>query len=112
MRIFATSAPTAAATPDQLMADMDAEVAKGRELYRDGLIIEAYMDPDYTRTFMILEAPSLDAARARLDEYPQVRAGLIAFTLTPLIGMPAVAQVHESDATPLPPWWPRNGDGA
>lgn len=106
MRIFATSKPSATATPEQLMADMDDEVAKGRELYKDGLILQAYMDPTYSRTFMILEAKSIADAELRLAEYPQVKAGLISFELTPMIGMPAVAQVHEGRAEPMPEWWP------
>lgn len=106
MRIFATSRPTAKATPEALMSDMDAEVAAGRDFYREGLIVQAYMDPQYTRTFMILEAPSVEAAKARFDTYPQVREGLIEFEYWPLIGMPAVAQVHEADGKPLPDWWP------
>lgn len=106
MRIFATSKPTDKATAEALIADMDDEIAKGREFYREGLIVEAYMDPDYRRTFMILEAPSVAAAKARFDTYPQVAEGLIAFEFVPLIGMPAIAQVHEADGTPLPDWWP------
>ncbi len=106
MRIFATSKPTAQATPEALMADMEAEVAAGRSFYSDGLILQAYMDPEYTRTFMILEAESIAAAKARFDTYPQVREGLIAFEYTPLIGMPAIAQVHEQTGDPLPYWWP------
>lgn len=106
MRIFATSKPTAIATPDALMADMEEEVAVGRRFYEEGLIVEAYMDPAYARTFMILEADSVDAAKERFDTYPQVREGLIEFEYTPLIGMPAVAQVHEADGTALPTWWP------
>lgn len=45
MRIFATSKPTAIATPDALMADMEEEIAVGRRFYEEGLIVEAYMDP-------------------------------------------------------------------
>jgi len=107
MRIFATSQPNPAADPASLMDDMDAEIAKGRQFYREGLIVEAYMDPAYSRTFMILEAPSVDHARARFAEYPQVSKGLITFTFTPLIGMPAVAQACEQDGQPLPAWWPK-----
>lgn len=106
MRIFATSSPTPVATPESLMADMDEEVAAGRQFYRDGLIVQAYMDPEYTQTFMILEAESVEAAKARFDTYPQVKAGLINFNFTPLIGLPAIAQVHEADGTELPGWWP------
>lgn len=109
MRIFATSGPTNKATPEKLYNGMEEEVAKGRDFYRSGLIVEAYMDHSYERTFMILEAPSLEAAKAQFDTYPQVKAGLITFEFTALIGMPAVAQVHEQDATPLPAWWPAGG---
>lgn len=106
MRIFATSKPTAAATQEALMADMDEEVAAGRTFYRSGLILQAYMDPTYTRTFMILEAESIEAAKLHFDTYPQVHNGLIVFEYTELIGMPAVAQVHDADGTGLPGWWP------
>lgn len=106
MRIFATSKPTAKATPETLMQDMEEEVAKGRAFYQDGLILQAYMDPGYTRTFMILEAPSVEAAKAQFDSYPQVKAGLIEFDFIPLIGMPAIAQVHEAKGSTLPDWWP------
>jgi len=106
MRIFATSRPTASATDEALMKDMQEEVAAGRLFYEEGLIVQAYMDPQYTRTFMILEAESVEAAKARFDTYPQVIEGLIEFEYTPLIGMPAVSQVHESRGTALPEWWP------
>ncbi|WP_376098995.1 hypothetical protein ACE7GA_10040 [Roseomonas sp. CCTCC AB2023176] len=108
MRIFATSKPTPAATEAALMADMEEELAAGRRFYEEGLILQAYMDPAYKRTFMVLEAESVEAAKARFDTYPQVARGLIAFDYTPLIGMPAIAQVHEQKATPLPDWWPRS----
>jgi len=106
MRILATSRPTAKATDEALMKDMGEEVAAGRRFYEEGLIVQAYMDPQYTRTFMILEAESVEAAKARFDTYPQVIEGLIEFEFTPLIGMPAVSQVHEVRGTALPDWWP------
>ncbi len=107
MHIFATSKPTEKATAEALMQDMEAEVAAGLAFYAEGLIVQAYMDPAYTRTFMILEAESVAAAKARFDTYPQVREGLIAFEYTPLIGMPAIAQAHEQEGKPMPDWWPK-----
>lgn len=109
MRIFATSRPTAAATQAALMAEMEAEVAAGQSFYAQGLIVQAYMDPAYERTFMILEAESVAAAKAVFDTYPHVRAGLIAFEYTPLMGMPAVRRHHEALGTALPAWWPAEG---
>lgn len=107
MKIFATSIPALSASTEDLMKDMEAEVAKGRQFYEEGLILQAYMDPEYKRTFMILEAESVEAAKTRFDEYPQVKAGLITFSFTPLIGMPAVSQVHAQRGEPLPDWWPQ-----
>lgn len=106
MRIFATSHFTAAATPTALAATMEEEIAVGKRLYRDGVILQAYADPELRRTFMILEAPTLEAAREAFGAYPQVRAGLIAFEFVPLIGVPAIASVHREQGTPLPAWWP------
>ncbi len=106
MRIFATSRATPAATPEALQEDMDAEIAQGAAFYEQGLIVQAYMDPGYERTFMILEAPSADAAREAFQAYPQVAAGLIEFDFAELIGMPAVAAVHERRGEGLPDWWP------
>lgn len=107
MRFLASSAPTAAATPKALAADMDAEIAKGRKLYEDGIVLEAYMSPDYAQAFLLLDAPDAAAAEAILGEYPQVREGLITFAVQPLVGLPAVEQSHEQAGTPLPAWWPQ-----
>lgn len=108
MKIFATSIPMDGVTTEMLMKDMEAEVAKGRQFYEEGLIVQAYMDQEYTRTFMILEAANIDAAKARFDEYPHVKAGLISFSFTALIGMPAVSQVHKRRGEALPSWWPES----
>ena len=106
MRILAISRPTATATPEALQEDMDAEIAQGARFYEDGLILEAYMDPGYEQTFMLLDAPSIEAAGEAFGAYPQVAAGLIEFDFTELIGMPAVATVHEQRGDSLPAWWP------
>jgi muconolactone delta-isomerase len=106
MRFFATTHVMPDATPGQLAATMDEEIAVGKRLYRNGVILQAYADTDRQRTFMIVEAPNLDAARETFDAYPQVRANLIAVDLVPLIGLPAIASAHAEDGTPLPDWWP------
>lgn len=110
MKIFAHSRPTPHATPEALRADMTEEIQVGRRLYEEGLIEQAYMDPGYAETFMILEAPSIEAAKAAFDRYPQVAHGLIEFTYTPLIGMPAVQQAFEGAGLPRPAWWPDRPD--
>jgi len=106
VKILATSTPAPGTTPEELGRDMDAEIARGRQFYRDGLIEQAYMDPTYTRTWMILEAPTVADAEAAFGTYPQVVAGLITFTFTPLVGLPAVADVERERGNRLPSWWP------
>jgi hypothetical protein len=109
VRIFASSHLTAAATPENLAATMVEEIAAGKRLYQYGVILQAYADPELRRTFMIVEAPSIEAARDAFEAYPQVRAGLIAFDFVPLIGLPAIATVHRENGMPLPDWWPPAG---
>lgn len=106
MRFFATTHLTADATPERLAATIEEEIAVGKRLYRNGIILEAYADTDRRRTFMIVEAPNLDAARETFDAYPQIRAGYIAVDVIPLIGLPAIESVHAEDGSPLPHWWP------
>jgi muconolactone delta-isomerase len=106
MRFFATTHVTPDATPQQLAATMDEEIAVGKRLYRDGVILQAYSDTGRRRTFMIVEAPNAAAAREIFDDYPQVCAKLIDVEIIPLIGLPAIASVHGEDGRPLPDWWP------
>lgn len=106
MRFFATSRETAAATPEKLRSTLQEEMAVGQRLYAEGIILQAYVDPGFRRTFMIVEAPSLAAVRALFAAYPQVRQGLIEFEFTPLVGLPAIAASHHEHGTDLPRWWP------
>jgi hypothetical protein len=106
MRIFATSRPTADATPEKLAATLNDEIAAGMQFYRDGVIVQAYADAERRCTFLIVEAPSVEHARNAFATFPQVRAGLITIELVALIGLPAIARVHADDGTPLPGWWP------
>jgi hypothetical protein len=106
VKILAISEPTWETALDAASDLMDAEIAKAQQFYLDGLIEQAYMDFSYTRAYLIIEAPSLSAARTQVDSYPRVIAGAIRFTLIPLVGMPAVASVERQRGHPLPSWWP------
>ena len=106
MKILAISEPTAAARPDGVDQHLAAEITRAKAFYLEGFIEQAYMDHAYTRAFLILESPSVDDARARIATYPRVVAGLIRFTLIPLVGMPAVADAERDRGAALPPWWP------
>lgn len=106
MRFLAVSALTPGTTPADLAADMDAEVAHGRRLWAEGFLVQGYLDPSYTTAYFLVEAPSAEAALARLGTYPQVRAGLATYTVVPLVGLPAIAQAVEAAGDPMPSWWP------
>lgn len=106
MKILAISERQPHATPDMVAEHMPAEIARAKQFYLDGLIEQAYMDATYTQTFMIVEADDVSAVREQFDTYPQVAAGLITFTLIPLVGLPAVAEVEQDRGRPLPVWWP------
>jgi hypothetical protein len=106
MRIFATSKANVGATAAELSANLDQEIRVGAVLYEEGLIREAFMDTKREHTYMILEAPTIQAAKDAFARYPHVEAGLISFEFTELIGLPAVSKVHESRGEPVPSWWP------
>lgn len=107
MRFLAVSALTPGTAPEALAADMDAEIAHGRRLWEEGFLVQGYLDPTYTTAYFLVEAASAEEALARLGTYPQVRAGLATYTVTPLVGLPAIAQSVEAAGDPLPAWWPR-----
>lgn len=106
MLILAISDTTDAATPEALEADMDAEIAQGVAFYEQGLIRQAFMDTSYERAYMLVEAESVESVAEQFSRYPQVAAGLIVFDYVPLVGLPAIAKVHEDRGDPLPDWWP------
>ncbi len=107
MRILAISKSTPKATPEALTRGMNDEVAKGKQFFEQGFIIEGYMDPTYTEAYMILESPSVEEARITLASYPNTQAGLNTWDLFPLIGLPAISQSLQDRHLPLPTWWPQ-----
>lgn len=60
------------------------ETRKVWELQKSGFLREIYFDPDKPAVVVVIEASSLDEARATLGELPMVEAGLIDFDLTVL----------------------------
>ena len=64
---------------------MEAEAGRARELYAAGFIRQIWYRADLPGACMVLEADSLDEARARLDTLPLIRAGMLEVSIVPLV---------------------------
>jgi hypothetical protein len=91
MRFLAIGHHTVAYTAEAAEALLPAEMRTARALYRERVIREAYMDQSYSDAVLLLDAADLDTATEQLNRYPMVRAGLVQFRITPLVGLPAIA---------------------
>ena len=107
MRILAISNVTEKATPEAMQREMQAELAAGKRLFEQGVILEGYVDTHYTNVYLLLECESVAAAEQACLIYPLVQAGMLTFTFTPLLGLPAVKQSLNERNLPLPDWWPK-----
>ena len=64
---------------------VDAEARRARELYAAGFIRQIWHRGDLPGACMVLEADSLDDARARLYTLPMIRAGMLEVSIVPLV---------------------------
>jgi hypothetical protein len=104
VRFLAIGHHTDKHTVEAAEALMAAEMRTARDLYREGLIREAYMDESYSQAVLLLDATDLHTATEQLGRYPMVRAGLIHFQIISLVGLPAITDTDQSTARPA--WWP------
>ena len=65
-------------------AHVEQEVAQARLLYAQGFIRQIWHRTDLPGACMLLEAESVDQARAQLDTLPLVGAGMLEVTVIPL----------------------------
>ena len=63
---------------------VDAEASRARELYAEGFIRQIWRRGDRPGACMVLEADSLEQARARLSTLPLVHAGMLDVSIVPL----------------------------
>jgi hypothetical protein len=85
MKIFAiASIPGGALEPEQLKDHMPAEVHATLKHYLDGKI-EQFWFRDKAGPIFLMDAPSVDAARAELATLPLVAAGLMTYELLPVM---------------------------
>jgi muconolactone delta-isomerase len=64
---------------------LEAEVAQARVLYADGFIRQIWHRGDLPGACILLEADSLEQARARLHTLPMVRTGMLEVSIVPLV---------------------------
>jgi muconolactone delta-isomerase len=72
-------------TEAEFAALVDAEVAQARALYADGFIRQIWHRADIAGACILLEADSLEHARARLHTLPMVRTGMLEVSIVPLV---------------------------
>ena len=64
---------------------VDAEACRARELYADGVIRQIWHRGDQAGACIVLEADSVEEARARLETLPLVREGMLDVAIVPLV---------------------------
>jgi muconolactone delta-isomerase len=69
----------------EFAALVDVEIAQARALYADGFIRQIWHRGDMPGACILLEADSLEQARARLHTLPMVRAGMLEISIVPLV---------------------------
>ncbi len=85
MKILAIEFESSAADAEFMQANLRPEARKVWELYKLGIIREAYFHKERHSAVLILECDDLPSARTVIRSLPLVQAGLIDFDLLPLI---------------------------
>ena len=85
MKILALEKELPGHADDEYRPHLRDEAARVWELYRSGLVREAYFDQERHTAVLVLECADAAEARGLLDCLPLVRAGLIDFDLLPLV---------------------------
>ena len=84
MRFVSICSPVDGAGMDQFQPYLDAEVRYGWDNYKNGTFREMYFRQDVLGVVVMVEADSLDAARAAVENFPLARAGLVSFETIPV----------------------------
>ncbi|AAS96893.1 hypothetical protein [Nitratidesulfovibrio vulgaris] len=84
MKILAIDKVRDKATPERIRELFLKEISQCVRLYLADVVREMYFRQDRSGTVLVLEAPSVDDARAMLRELPLVREKQVEFDLIPL----------------------------
>ena len=84
MKLLCLDIPQPGATMEQYMPHLQAEVRHGWQVYKNGLVRDFYFRQDRPGVALMVEADSVEAAKAALMEFPLAKAGLIGWDVIPL----------------------------
>lgn len=84
MRFVSICRPLDGAGMEQFQPYLDAEIRYGWDNYKNGTFREIYFRQDMLGVVVMVEADSLDAARAAVENFPLARAGLVSFETIPV----------------------------
>lgn len=84
MRFVSICRPVDGAGMEQFQPYLEAEVRYGWDNYKNGTFREIYFRQDVLGVVVMVEADSLDAARAAVENFPLARAGLVSFETIPV----------------------------
>lgn len=78
----------------EFAALLDAEIERARELYADGFIRQIWHRGDRPGACILIEADTLEQARAHLHTLPLIRAGMLDVSIVPLMPYAGFTLVH------------------
>ena len=84
MRFVSICRPVDGAGMEQFQPYLDAEIRYGWDNYKNGTFREIYFRQDVLGVVVMVEADSLNAARAAVENFPLARAGLVSFETIPV----------------------------
>ena len=84
MRFVSICRPLDGAGMEQFQPYLDAEIRYGWDNYKNGTFREIYFRQDMLGVVVMVEADSLNAARAAVENFPLARAGLVSFETIPV----------------------------
>jgi hypothetical protein len=99
MKILAIEKVCPGSKTELIQARLQTEALKVWELYQKGIIREAYFQAECHEAVLMLECTDVLEARTLIRTLPLVEAGLIGFTLIPLIPYDGFARLFTSRPT-------------
>ena len=84
MKIFAIGAITTPPTPEQREETLQKEVPHTLQLYLDGKIEQFWFRQDRIGVVFLMNAESVEAAKAEVDKLPLTVGGFMTFDLIPV----------------------------
>lgn len=84
MRFISICAPVEGAGMEEFAPHLDAEVRYGWENYKNETFREIYFRQDVLGVVIMVEADSIEAAKAAVEGFPLAKAGLVTFDTIPV----------------------------